>query len=238
MTTAHHSWSPGDHITLRYVGHSHGRIEGRPGNLHGWPYLVVEDRPDLLALWMPVDTRMRLINMATWEPLPDMLHGHHPHDEFRRGEVLRLMRPGDRHSVWFHWSPQEPHQFLGWYVNLEAAYVRTPIGVDTTDDSLDIVVRPDLTWEWKDEQLVQHWIDLGVYTPEEFDQFYATGRDVLADVEARRFPFDGSYLDWRPDSAWAIPDVAPNWDRYPGYDTPLSTGRTLTGVADPPPLTL
>jgi hypothetical protein len=88
---------------VRYVGHSDSRVRDKPGLLQGWPYVVVEDSDDLLALYMPVGTRMRLSDMADRARLlPDLVHGEHPHDEFRRGEVLRLMRPGDPYSVWLH----------------------------------------------------------------------------------------------------------------------------------------
>jgi hypothetical protein len=227
-------WNPGDHITLRYVGHHDGRTRDRPGVLQGWPYIVAHDTPDLLALWMPVGTRMRMVDMADRSRVVrDLVHGEHPHEEFRRGEVLRLMQPGKPYSIWLHWSPQPPHDFLGWYVNLEAPFVRTSIGVDTTDNSLDLVVLPDYSWQWKDEHLTQRWIDLGTYTREETDQFFVHGREVIADVEARRFPFDGSWLDFRPDGSWDIPTVVPGWDTLPGYDLPLTTGRRLPWT-DPP----
>jgi hypothetical protein len=227
-------WSPGDSITLRYVGHSDGQVPGKPGVLQGWPYLVVADGPDLLALWMPAGTRIKRVDMADrGNRLRDHVHGEHPHDEWRRGDTLRLMPAGAAYSVWLQWSTQPPHDFLGWYVNLEAPFVRTVIGVDTTDDSLDLVVRPDLTWEWKDEHLADHWVELGVYTREETARFFETGREVIAAVEARCFPFDGSWLDWRPDPAWGIPEVHPDWDRVPGYDLPLTSGRRLTGVDHP-----
>ncbi len=46
-------WERGDWITLRYVGHSHRTVPGRPGVLQGWPYIVVEDSPELLTSWTP-----------------------------------------------------------------------------------------------------------------------------------------------------------------------------------------
>jgi hypothetical protein len=227
-------WRPGDIVTLRYTGHSDGAVIGKPGWLQGWPYVVAEDRDDLLALWMPVGTRMTLLSMADRTiPHRELIHGNHPRDAFRRGEVLRLMLPGKPYSIWLHWTPDAERTFLGWYVNLEAPFVRTPIGVDTTDNSLDLVVMPDFSWHWKDEEHTQRWIDLGVYTREETDSFYEHGREVIADVDARRFPFDGSYLDWRPDPAWTTPTLVEGWDRVPDYDLPRSTGRRLTGVDHP-----
>ena len=130
-------WEQGDRITLRYVGHSHRIVPGRPGVLQGWPYIVVEDTPELLALWMPVGTRMKRVDLADCSrPLADLIHGEHPTDEFRRGECLRLMFPGRPYSIWLHWSRTPPRRFTGWYVNLEAPFVRTDIGVDTTDRAI------------------------------------------------------------------------------------------------------
>ena len=92
---------------------------------------------------------------------------------------------------------------------------------------------PDHVWRWKDEHQVEQWIDAGVYSREEFDAIYDHGWQAIADIEARRFPFDGSLVDWRPEVHWAIPSIHPEWDRIPGYDLPLSTGRRLSGVDHP-----
>src|SRR5690349_11942564 len=116
-------WQPGDHLTLRYVGHHDGRVAGRPGVLQGWPYVVAWDTDDSLALWMPVGAHMRRVDMADRSrDVADLIHGNHPHDAFRRGEVLRLMFPGKPYSIWLHWTPDANREFLGWYVNLEAPY--------------------------------------------------------------------------------------------------------------------
>jgi hypothetical protein len=208
--------------------------------------VVVEDSADWLALWMPVGTRMRFLDLADrTRPVPDQVHGEHPTLEFRRGEVLRLMQPGAHSSIWLHWAPdpnpfvdrrqQYPARgarhdaFLGWYVNIEAPYVRTQIGVDTTDLSLDVVVWPDFTWEWKDEHLQQRWEDLGVFTPEETRRIRAEGERVIAAVEARRSPFDGAWLDWRPPEHWAHSDTRSPRGLVPP-DAPSPTRRRLTGV--------
>jgi hypothetical protein len=222
-------WSPGDQVTLRYVGHSDGMVPQKPGLLVGYPYVVAEDRPDLLALWIPIGTAVSRVDLSDRSrAIPD---------EAWRLSVLRVMQPGKPYSIWQFWSAPPEHRFLGWYVNLEAPFARTPIGVDTTDDVLDVVVSPDLTWRWKDEHALQQWIDVGVYTAEEFERIYEHGLQAIADVEARRFPFDHSMTDWRPEEHWGVPQIHPDWDRIPGYDFPLSTGRRLIGVDHPPDLT-
>ena len=227
-------WQPGERITLRYVGLSHPREAGRPGLLQGWPYVVVEDSAEWLALWMPVGTHMRLVDLADrGHAIPDMIQGEHPYLEFRRGEALRLMRPDEHSSIWLHWRPDAERAFLGWYVNIEAPYLRTPIGVDTTDLSLDLVVWPDFTWEWKDEHLEKHFEDLGVFTPGESRRIRLAGERVIEAVEARRPPFDGSWRDWRPPPAWTaapLPEVPEDWDTHPDVGFPLFTRRRLSGL--------
>jgi len=221
-------WQRGDQITMRYVGHSHRHVRGRPGVLQGWPYVVVKDTPDMLALWMPVGTRMKRVDMADrTNQLNDHIHGEHPADEFRRGECLRLMLPGKPYSIWLHWSQNSPHRFTGWYVNLEAPFVRTEIGVDTTDNSLYLVVMPDLTWRWKDADMALEWVSVGVFTQAQTDGFFADGNSVIEIAQQRRFPFDGSFADWAPGPGWGIPTVHPEWTDVPGYDLNLTMGNRL-----------
>jgi hypothetical protein len=221
-------WQRGDQITMRYVGHFHRHVRGRPGVLQGWPYVVVEDTPDMLALWMPVGTRMKRVDMADRNsPVKDLIHGEHPVDEFRRGECLRLMLPGKPYSIWLHWSQNSPRRFSGWYVNLEAPFVRTEIGVDTTDNSLDLVVMPDLTWHWKDADMAAEGVSVGVFTQAQIDGFFADGNEVIAMAQQRHFPFDDSFADWAPGPEWAISTVHPEWADAPGYDLNLTTGNRL-----------
>ena len=242
-------WQHGDQITLRYTGIHDGKVRDRPGLMHGFAHHVVEDRDDLLALWMPAGAERRFIDLADRSNLVEPVAW--------RLDTVRLMFPGKPYGIFMFWTAaassssaesleqpprngyftsranRPPGTFLGWYVNLEAPFVRTAIGVDTSDNNLDVVVTPDFAWRWKDEDQTQHWEDMGVFTRADTESFYAAGREVIADVEARRFPFDGSYLDYRPDPQWGIPQFHPDWDRVPGYNITHTTGRLLTGVDTP-----
>ena len=120
-----------------------------------------------------------------------------------------------------------PRRFTGWYVNLEAPFVRTDIGVDTTDNSLDLVVMPDFTWRWKDAEMSSDWVAVGVFTQAQTEEFLADGKDVIYMARQRRFPFDGSFADWAPEPEWNIPRVHLDWARVPGYDLNLTTGNRL-----------
>jgi predicted RNA-binding protein associated with RNAse of E/G family len=215
-------WQSGDQITLRYTGHYDGVTRDRPGLLQGMPHIVVEDRDDLLALWMPKGSLRNYVDMADRSRVVPPTVWHR--------DTLRLMFPGKPYSVLT--APRD-RGFSGWYVNLEAPFVRTEIGVDTSDNALDVVVAPDLSWRWKDEDTMQAWIDIGVFTPEEVERFYEEGRDAIAAVEARLFPFDGAYHDWPVPAAWGIPVVHDGWDALAGYDWSHAIRRRLTGVDHP-----
>jgi hypothetical protein len=122
------------------------------------------------------------------------------------------------------------HTFLGWSINLEAPFVRHVLGVDTTDAGLDVSVAPHGGMQWRNIELFPALVDVGIYGQGDLDDFLEAGREAIALVEARRFPFDGSYLDWLPPDSWPVPQAASGWERVPGYDVNLSTGVAVPGA--------
>ncbi|HET6529689.1 MAG TPA: DUF402 domain-containing protein [Actinoplanes sp.] len=131
--------------------------------------------------------------------------------------ILLFFPPEADHSVWFFWD--DHGRFASWYVNLEERAARwddgAVAGVDIVDQDLDIVVRPDRTWEWKDEDefterlaIPEHY-----WVPDE-QAVRAEGRRVVKLIEAGDFPFDGTWTDFVPDPSWQTPtDMPPGWDR-------------------------
>lgn len=123
--------------------------------------------------------------------------------------ALILMPAGRAHSVWWFFDGAD---FSGWYVNLEARsrFWRCGqlSGVDVADHELDIVVAPDRTWQWKDEDdLVAVTGLAGYWDARGSAEIRAEGHRVLTDIEAARFPFDGSWCDFRPDASWPLPEL-------------------------------
>ena len=100
-------------------------------------------------------------------------------------------------------------------MNLEEPFRRTPIGFDTNDHTLDIVVKPDLSWSWKDESLLEGQLERGDYSSELAAEIRREAASVIALIESRRAPFDGEWVDWRPVRNWPTPRLPENWNSEP-----------------------
>ena len=77
-------------------------------------------------------------------------------------------------------------------MNIQEPFRRSSIGFDTQDLELDIVIDPDGSWRWKDDEHMEDWIERGRWTREEVDEIRAEGERVTAELEAgRRWWSDG-----------------------------------------------
>lgn len=124
--------------------------------------------------------------------------------EWEETHVLRFERAGLRHSVEVYWS--EDWRLLGWYVNLQTPVVVNGRFVDTQDCVLDIVVQPDGTWAWKDEDELEQALELGVLDEREAAELRAEGERVVA---AR--PWPTGWEEWRPPAAWGPLGLPRDW---------------------------
>lgn len=194
-------FAQGDEVVVRYIT----RFGGMVGMT--WPYRVVRDDPDLLALWLPRGSRGMLWGNQPGQPR-QLVEG-----EWRR-DTLRLMYPGKPYSIWLFWEG-EPRRFTTYYVNFEEPFRRTPVGFDTNDQTLDIMVAPDLSWSWKDREDFEALIASGQFSAEFAETVEATATSVLGLIESRAAPFDGSWLDWAPPAEWSNPVLHPRWREEP-----------------------
>jgi hypothetical protein len=185
---------------------------------------VVSDDERGLLVWLATGTPVmrelsidgenpRDMPFAEWITLPKAI----VRDVYRGPGILKLIRPGTAHSVWWLFKPDGA--FAAWYVNLEEPSVRWddgPVaGIDVTDHDLDIWVWPDRTWKWKDEdELAERLRFPDHYWVTDPDAVWAEGRRVITQIEVGGYPFDGTLCDFRPDPSWALPDALPDgWDR-------------------------
>lgn len=195
-----------------------------------WPARVVEDRDDLLALFIPngaITKQWRGVRDSMGQPVTRELV-----DIPWRRDTLRLMYPGEDYSIWLSWRDEGGERvFHGYYINVEEPFRRTPIGVDTNDHTLDVVVQPDLSWAWKDEDQLAERAASGVYVPDFATRVRATAERALEILGRRGHPFDGSLVEWAPDPAWAIPRLVEGWDEFPATLWP--DRRSAYGDAPP-----
>jgi protein associated with RNAse G/E len=185
------------------------------------PLTVVEDSNDRLILWCPRGTIRKVPGTPPERPRPPSRTEHVVRALSRCDWVLEnhewdvstlwLLEPRASHAVWVSFLPDGRH--LGWYVNLQEPYRRTSRGIQAMDMMLDIVVAPDRSWRWKDEDEFQAVIDAGLYTPTAALAVRAEAASVVRRIENRLAPFDEPWPEWRPSSQWSIPRLLNGWDQ-------------------------
>jgi hypothetical protein len=189
---------------------------------------VVGDDERGLLVWVADGSPLAWLTLADGRsmhgmPLPEWLAAPKRLDRraWQGGGILVLIPPVAAHSVWWFW--RNGGAFSGWYVNLEAPAVRWDdgevAGVDSVDHDLDIVVRPDRSWQWKDEdELVERSAYPEHYWVDDPEAVRAEGERVTKLIDAGGFPFDGTWCDFRPDPCWTVPESFPvGWDRPRAY---------------------
>jgi hypothetical protein len=188
------------------------------------PCRVISDDDRGLLLWLARGTAVAIEVAQDGRGIRDMpftewvgLPTRKLEDTWQGPGVLKFIPPDADHSVWFF--RDDAGTFTGWYVNLEERALRwddgTVAGVDVIDQDLDIVVRPDRTWAWKDEdEFTERLAHPDHYWVHDEAAVRAEGRRVITMIEAGKFPFDGTWTDFHPDPSWPVPAVlSPGWDR-------------------------
>ncbi len=201
MTTR---WQPGDQIVRREVWH------GRAWS--ALPMYVVRDSIELLALYMPVGTPIGF-GGGPW-PTANGRHGWDdgPDTVWLDHDVLQLHRPGDPYSAWIL-SPGADREDLGWYLNLQRPFRRTPIGIDTLDHELDVVINEEGDWRYKDVEELHASVELGRFTSAEVADIEALGDRLTTIIEAGVQWWDDRWKNWSPQPEWSAPLSLPaDWD--------------------------
>jgi hypothetical protein len=187
----------------------------RPEGAIGYtlPAICVQDSDEAIVLFQPAGTRCkkrsgrrggpRGRNLVDWS-------GGYGDVVFRPPGVIRLHVPGTAHSVMRGWNDGA---IAGWYVNLERPWTRTPIGVDSHDDVLDVEAADDLSsWTWKDEDELAWAVEQSKVSRELADAIRMEGERVGAAIESRAWPFCEDWMRWAPDPSWLIPALPDGWD--------------------------
>jgi hypothetical protein len=200
----------GDVVVLRYIT-TDGRIE------ICWPCRVAVDREDLVALFIAAGSPYRAGPKRTaaekrhqpWTRLP-------PDEYVWRHDALRLMFPGQAHSVSLFWGwASGERSLLKYFVNMEEPFRRTAVGFDTQDHTLDIEVTPELEWRWRDEHELASHVAEGFYTPALAAAARTEGERALDAMRRREHECMRGWSEWRPPPEWRMPPFVEGWDTTP-----------------------
>ncbi len=123
--------------------------------------------------------------------------------------VVWLTRVGDAHAIGHFWD-DATGRFIGWYANLQAPLRHTRLGFDTNDHTLDVLVAPDKTWLWKDEDQLADAVAAGIYTPAVAAEVRAEAERVIATLETR---LPTGWETWQPDPDWPPLALPAGWDQ-------------------------
>ena len=169
---------------------------------------VVQDTPDLVALSLLPDTVCQVPtpwlaeppgaprSEAFWKALESRSWSLES-SAWHTSRLLILLEPGRHYGVHLFWSG-ETGRFGFWYVNFQVPFRRTPIGFDTFDLALDLVVAPDRRWGWKDVEEYAEGVRRGVIDTDAAAGVEAARTEVLARVDAAASPFDDTWTGWTP----------------------------------------
>ncbi len=202
-------WSPGETVLMRNIARSDGSVTAAT------PMIAVRDDDVILALFVPSGT----IAMDNYAVAPDsrvaavgtLAPSRERNFVERRWQanMLRLHPPGAAFSVWLFFSPDGG--VASWYGNLEAPYVRTPLGIDTRDHVLDVVADAKGSWRWKDEDEFARRLEIGIDTPEHQSAVRAAGLEFISRLERHASPFDMGWENWRAPPHWQPRPLPENW---------------------------
>jgi hypothetical protein len=204
-------WQPGDQVLVRF-------IRNRPADLI-LPVTMVHDGDDHLAYFTAVGTPMKGQATAAGQALTratpfierERSIGGLADFNWRTNHALVVTRPDWMSAISLFWNASTG-EFVGYYGNIQAPLVRTSRGFDSADYLLDVVIDPDLTPHWKDEDEWEEARQHGLLSISLLDAVRAEGERIMAMAARHEWPFDGSLVAWRPDPEWAVPQLPPDWD--------------------------
>jgi protein associated with RNAse G/E len=131
---------------------------------------------------------------------------------WRTNRLLILLEPDTYYSTMFFWRA-DSNDFLLYYINFQLPFQRSHCGIDTLDLDLDLIINPDFSFRWKDEDDYQKAIDHEVIMPEWTQAIEIAKNEIFNKLEKRQYPYDGSWLNWMPDPNWLPPKLPENWDK-------------------------
>jgi protein associated with RNAse G/E len=208
-------WKPGDTVALRGIyNQSVSYIQSA---------VVVQDQPEEVALailpgaecFAPEGYISGRHGIAgRWDRWGEYETGYWKMQGYawHTNRLLILLHPEKYYSSFYFWEVGT-NQFLCYYINFQLPFRRSKIGFDTFDLELDIIIEPTFEWRWKDADHYQEGIERGILLNEWVQEIDTAKPEIFERLEKRQYPYDGSWLDWKPDPACEPPKLPENWDK-------------------------
>ncbi len=130
---------------------------------------------------------------------------------WQRNRFLIFLEPQKYYAIFYTWH-HDTDQFTCYYINFQLPYRRSHCGFDTLDLDLDLVIDPQFTWRWKDEDAYREGIQEGGIHEQWVDGIEHAQQEVFDKIHKRCYPLDGSWMHWRPDPSWNPPRLPERWD--------------------------
>ena len=183
-------WTPGDLVEYRHLLGDRVWLT--------FETYVVEDSPELVVTYLPRGAPMSYAD-GPW-PTPNGRHAWWPRPAWEGHGMLMLQRPADPYGVWVFWDgPDRGHEC--WYLNIHE-WSRDERGHSMRDLELDVVVRPDGTYELKDEDLVDVRVAEGRMSAADAAHARGVAKDLVRMLELGERWWDVSWAAWSPPPGW------------------------------------
>ena len=208
------SWLPGDQIAIR------GVIHNRVWIAH--PVTVVQDTSDFVAAYLVPGALCKVTRGLIERKWGGVPNGASRWDEqeakqwemadhvWRQRRALIFLPPEKHYAVYWFWE-DETDTFTGWYVNFQLPFHRTAQTLDTLDLEIDLIIRPDGSWRWKDEEEYWAGVRRGSISAEVAAAVAAAQEEALQLLTGGSPLFDRRWLEWRPDPHWSTPSLPDDW---------------------------
>lgn len=195
------TWEPGTAIVRREIWRDVAWLVSAA--------VVVEDG-DVLATYLGAGSQF------AFPPSADgRAHPWSPKTAWEGAGLLMVQRSNEAYAVWrFLDAPPG-----AWYLNLQEPARRTRIGFDTQDLELDIVVRPDRSWSFKDEDLMAVRIGDGRFTVAQTNEILRLGDEIGELLEADEWWWE-SWSEFVPREEWVGTRLPDGWEREAATPSP------------------
>ena len=185
------------------------------------PMRLVAETPEGVLLWFPRGTRWQAPTAPERRP-GESTRGERLSTSLKDGEwdfvecewdasTLQIWPRGAWHSIWVTWWADGSR--WGYYGNIQLPYARTRHGFRTMDLVLDGVADRDGSWWLKDEDELAVFTERGVVDPGLERRIREEATVIVAKLERREPPFDGSFDNWHPAPEWPLPELPEGWER-------------------------